>query len=93
MFVLTNSVKFIIFVLKLRFKMYYTLFDKEIVISGEFGTYSFIVPVAGLPDALAFKMVGSMVLDFYRQHKNDFPDPNNVTVYTPNSTTGLIYYI
>ncbi len=73
--------------------MYYTLFDKEIVISGEFGTYSFIAPVAGLPDAFAFKMVNSMVLDFYRQHKNDFPDPNNVTVFTSNGTTSLIYYI
>jgi hypothetical protein len=73
--------------------MYYTLLDKEIVIAGEFGTYSFIAPVAGLPDALAFKMVNSLVLDFYRQHKNDFPDPNNVRVHTPNSTTCLIYYI
>lgn len=73
--------------------MYYNLFDKEIVIYGEFATYSFIAPVAGLPDALAFKMVESMVLDFYRQHKNDFPYPNNATVYTPNSATSLIYYI
>ena len=72
--------------------MYYNLFDKEIVIYGEFGTYSFIAPVAGLPDALAFKMVESMVLDFYRQHKNDFPNPNNATVYTPNSATSLIFY-
>lgn len=73
--------------------MRYNLFDKEIVIFGEFGAYSFIAPVAGLTDDLAWKMVGSMVLDFYRQHKNDFPDPNNVTVYTPNTTATLTYYI